>query len=245
MKKKHDLTTDPEFEIGDKVLVHRTQHQSNMSMKLEDKWIGPYYIHAKLDKGVYKLRNMDGRKVKDPINGNRLKLYKERQLEPQVVVAQKFYMAYYEKIQDKIAQIKADLVQVIESPATEISKTYKESDQFKDKIRVTYKAQQRAVRRKQRIPSIVQAYYLGELTKELTTQEIGKILQHNAKNLARKTRKVYQLFIEYGIEQIYHTQQLLLDDIVKLKQEDFDDIIMEGKRFKKIMREYLAEVQSY
>ena len=135
---------------------------------------------------------MEGKKVKDPINGNRLKLYKERRLEPQVVIpTRKYYMAYYEKIQLKIDQIKDDLTMPCEDPALEVPKKYKETDRFKDKVRMTYEAQRRAVLRKQRIPAMIQTYYLGELTQELTTKEIGKILKINAKNTARKARKVY------------------------------------------------------
>jgi hypothetical protein len=55
-------------------------------MKLADKWIGPYFIHAALGKGVYKLRIMEGRKVKNPVNGTRLKKYKERRPTPQVII---------------------------------------------------------------------------------------------------------------------------------------------------------------
>jgi hypothetical protein len=86
VKATYDETVNEEFKVNDKVLVHQTQHQHNMSMKLADKWIGPYFIHAVLGKGVYKLRNLEGRKVKNPVNGTRLKLYKERRWEPQVVI---------------------------------------------------------------------------------------------------------------------------------------------------------------
>ena len=65
------------LKIGDKVLVHRTNLQTNFSAKLEEKWIGPYYIHDILPRNVYKLRNLDGKLVKNVIHGNRLKLFYE------------------------------------------------------------------------------------------------------------------------------------------------------------------------
>ena len=74
------------LKIGDKVLVHRTDLQNNLSAKLMEKWIGPYFVHDVLDKNLYKLRNMDGRKVKQIVNGNRLKIYHDQHLEPIVLI---------------------------------------------------------------------------------------------------------------------------------------------------------------
>jgi len=69
------------LKIGDKVLVEKTWLKTNFSAKLEDKWIGPYFIHDVLKDNVYKLRNMDGRLVRNLVHGNRLKLYYEKQLD--------------------------------------------------------------------------------------------------------------------------------------------------------------------
>ena len=43
------------LKIGDQVLVERTWLKNNFSAKLENKWIGPYYIHNVLKDNVYKL----------------------------------------------------------------------------------------------------------------------------------------------------------------------------------------------
>ena len=59
-----------------------------MSAKLQEKWIGPYFIHKVLENNVYKLKHMNGKLVKNVINGNRLKLYKESSLEPIVIIEQ-------------------------------------------------------------------------------------------------------------------------------------------------------------
>ncbi len=56
--------------IGDKVLVERTWLKTNFSAKLEEKWIGPYFIHNVLKDNVYKLRTLEGRLVKNVIHGN-------------------------------------------------------------------------------------------------------------------------------------------------------------------------------
>ena len=59
-------------------MIYQTQLQNNLSAKLQDKWIGPYYIHNVLQNGTYKLRTMEGQKVKQLLHGNHLKLYKKR-----------------------------------------------------------------------------------------------------------------------------------------------------------------------
>ena len=85
-QKSRQKKRSEKLKIGDKVLVHRTDLQNNMSAKLQEKWIGPYFIHQVLENNVYKLRNMDGKLVKNLINGNRLKLYKETEVTPIVLI---------------------------------------------------------------------------------------------------------------------------------------------------------------
>jgi hypothetical protein len=74
------------LKIGDKVLVYRTDLQTNFSAKLMEKWIGPFYIHEVLHNNVYKLRNLDGKLVKNVVHGNRLKIFHEQYLEPTVLI---------------------------------------------------------------------------------------------------------------------------------------------------------------
>ena len=74
------------LKIGDQVLVERTWLKNNFSAKLENKWIGPYYVHNALKDNVYKLRILDGKLVKNVIHGNRLKLYHQEKLEPIVII---------------------------------------------------------------------------------------------------------------------------------------------------------------
>lgn len=86
-KLRHDQQgISRKLQIGEKVLVERTWLKTNFSAKLEEKWIGPYYIHEVLEDNVYKLRTMEGRLVKNVVHGNRLKIYKERQFEPLILI---------------------------------------------------------------------------------------------------------------------------------------------------------------
>ena len=86
-KNRHNqIGISPQLQIGEKVLVERTWLKTNFSSKLEDKWTGPYFIHEVVGDNVYKLRTMEGQKVKNVVHGNRLKIYKERILEQYVII---------------------------------------------------------------------------------------------------------------------------------------------------------------
>src|ERR1043165_479849 len=86
-KSRHDQQGISEkLNIGDKVLVERTWLKTNFSAKLEDKWIGPYFIHSVLKDNVYKLRTLEGHLVKNVVHGNRLKIYHEQNLEPIIMI---------------------------------------------------------------------------------------------------------------------------------------------------------------
>lgn len=87
-KGRYDETVKEEtFEIGDKVLKHIGSYTNRKDVKLRNKWQGPYYIHQVLLNGAYKLRNLEGKVLTTPVNGNNLKRYEERpQWEPIVFI---------------------------------------------------------------------------------------------------------------------------------------------------------------
>ncbi len=90
-KEYHDqqITSSTTFSIGDKVLLYDAKKEKQWSGKLEDKWKGPYYIHAVLLNGSYKIRSIKGQVLKTPQNGRLLKLYQDRtSWEPQIVISQ-------------------------------------------------------------------------------------------------------------------------------------------------------------
>ena len=49
---------------------------------MEPLWMGPYIVHRDLGKGLYELKNIDGKLVKKKANINRLKLYTRRKESP-------------------------------------------------------------------------------------------------------------------------------------------------------------------
>jgi len=75
------------FKIGDKVLYYNAAKEKQWSGKLEEKWKGPYYIHDVLLKGSYQIKELNGKILKTPVNGELLKRYYSREtFEPFVVV---------------------------------------------------------------------------------------------------------------------------------------------------------------
>jgi len=75
------------YEIGDKVLIYEAAKQTSHTGKLDPKWKGPYYIHDLSYPGVYKLRTLDGKVLRTPINGSLLKKYYKRDSwVPQIVI---------------------------------------------------------------------------------------------------------------------------------------------------------------
>jgi hypothetical protein len=66
------------FQIGDKILYYDAAKEKQWSGKLEEKWKGPYYIHEIISKGSYKIKTMEGKILKTPVNGELLKEYTDR-----------------------------------------------------------------------------------------------------------------------------------------------------------------------
>ena len=66
-------------------MVLKYENKIEGKKKLEDRWNGPYYIHDDLGNGVYKLRTMDRKILKVPINGSRLKPYHQKPL-PELII---------------------------------------------------------------------------------------------------------------------------------------------------------------
>ncbi|CAG8785452.1 18378_t:CDS:1, partial [Dentiscutata erythropus] len=76
-KRRHDqdLQHIEKFKKGDLVLVYKASQQYLKSHKLHPKWKGPFVVHKVLEKEVYKLRSIDRKIIKTPINRKLLKKY--------------------------------------------------------------------------------------------------------------------------------------------------------------------------
>ncbi|GET50176.1 putative integrase core domain protein [Rhizophagus irregularis DAOM 181602=DAOM 197198] len=69
-----------EFKIGDEVLKYNAAQQNSKSNKLNDKWSELYLIHEILLNEFYKLKELDGKILRNPTNGELLKKYFMRKL---------------------------------------------------------------------------------------------------------------------------------------------------------------------
>src|ERR1044071_1646603 len=81
-KDRHDEKLAPctQFQIGDLVLYYRATLDNQRSHKLDPKWKGPYYIHAVVRNGAYKLREQNEKVLVAPVNGKYLKEYRVQSL---------------------------------------------------------------------------------------------------------------------------------------------------------------------
>ena len=80
-KKKDD------FHIGEKVLYYDVVKEKQWSGKLNDKQKELYYIHGMLLNGSYKIKELDERILKTPVNGEWLKKYYSiENFEPVVII---------------------------------------------------------------------------------------------------------------------------------------------------------------
>jgi hypothetical protein len=76
-KQRHDADLkEIIFKIGDLVLLYQSQFKGKQ--KLQERWKGPYYVHEIIGDGAYKLRTMEGKILKVPVNVDRLKYYHQR-----------------------------------------------------------------------------------------------------------------------------------------------------------------------
>ncbi|GBC45356.2 uncharacterized protein K02A2.6-like [Rhizophagus irregularis DAOM 181602=DAOM 197198] len=88
-KQQHDKRgiRKPKFEIGEKVLLYEAWREKQWSGKLQNKWKGPYLIHEEFGNGAYKLKELDGRILKTPQNGEWLKKFYDRErFTPKIVI---------------------------------------------------------------------------------------------------------------------------------------------------------------
>jgi hypothetical protein len=78
-KKYYDKKiTETKYRIGQYVLYWRTDLEQTHGNKFKDKYRGPYIIHEVYDNGTYKIRETDGRILKKPVNGDKLKEFKKQ-----------------------------------------------------------------------------------------------------------------------------------------------------------------------
>ena len=82
-KETYDRKHQPQVLLeGTEVLLENTHQKQRKGGKMEPLWLGPYVIHRDLGKGLYELKNAEGKLVKKKANINRLKIYTRRKESP-------------------------------------------------------------------------------------------------------------------------------------------------------------------
>ena len=82
-KETYDRKHQPQVLLeGTEVLLENTYQKQRKGGKMEPLWMGPYIVHQDLGKGLYELKNKDGKLVKKKANIDRLKLYTRRKENP-------------------------------------------------------------------------------------------------------------------------------------------------------------------
>ena len=71
------IKQEQHFLLEQKVLYYKAAQDNQHTGKLLPKWKGPYFIHEVQSNGSYKIRTLDGKILKSPVNGCYLKRYFE------------------------------------------------------------------------------------------------------------------------------------------------------------------------
>jgi hypothetical protein len=102
---------------------------------------------------------------------------------------------------------------------------YSEEMDYRTKINLTYECLVRALRLKQRISSLIFAYFLGQLIekREMSKRTVKQIISEHYYIVAVRT---YYIF-EVNPVQIYATKETTINMIRKLKQKEFKQLVIE------------------
>ncbi|GBG77846.1 hypothetical protein CBR_g25777 [Chara braunii] len=73
---KNDRIRKERVSVGDMVLLYDAALERTWTGKLANRWMGPYRVVEALDWGAYMIPELDGSKLKDPVAGARLKLFR-------------------------------------------------------------------------------------------------------------------------------------------------------------------------
>ena len=97
------------------------------------------------------------------------------------------------------------------------------------KVRLTYQTLLRSTRMRNRLLSLVNAYYLGQLIDDATTSPAQRTLQMVTltKYYYRTAIRVYHLFENLGVRRIFATQCLTLTMVSQLKATEYQALLLE------------------
>ena len=89
-------------------------------------------------------------------------------------------------------------------------------------VLLTYQRLQRLAKRKDRLMTLVYAFYLGELLENNPNRPHRRYLNSQVSSYySLASRRTYNLFEQAGVEQIYRTKSVTLRQIGKLPSTEF------------------------
>ena len=96
------------------------------------------------------------------------------------------------------------------------------------KVRLTYQTLLRSTRMRNRLLSLVNAFYLGQLIDDATISPAQRTLQMATitKHYYRTAIRVYHLFENLGVHRIFDTQRLTLTMVRQLKSNEYQTLLL-------------------
>lgn len=115
-----------------------------------------------------------------------------------------------------------------ESEISPIVPPYQNDTTFTRKVQLTYQALLRSTRMRNRILSLVNAFFLGQLIDDVTISPAQRTLQMATvtKHYYRTAIRVYHLFENLGVQRIVDTQCLTLTVIRQLKSSEYQALLL-------------------
>jgi hypothetical protein len=129
-----------------------------------------------------------------------------------------------------VALLKLDLIMTGSYTIQTIESPYSPTEEWLEAMNKAYSATRRASQRRQRINTLVYAYYMGKLIQSSVTpkEKWREFIQRksipNEQFVYKGTTRVYQLFAT-DIDQIYRTQHTTLRKIGKLNNQQYNELI--------------------
>ena len=129
-----------------------------------------------------------------------------------------------------ISLLKLDLIMTGAHPIQSIEQPYEVTDEWLEATIKTYNAMRQASQQKQRIHTLICAYYLGNLIESSITPREKWVEFTKQKSIQNErftyqgTTRIYQLF-KNNIAQIYLTQSTTLRKIAKLNKQQYQELI--------------------
>ena len=113
-----------------------------------------------------------------------------------------------------------------ETPA--ILPPYQTDATLTQKVRLTYQALLRSTRMRNRVLSLVNAFFLGQLIDDVTISPAQRTLQMATitKHYYRTAIRVYHLFENFGVQRIFDTRCLTLTMIRQLKSNEYQALLL-------------------